>query len=180
MTRDMAIDLALENVAEISEVINALDADQVEWFAAKIDSHQRVVFFASGRSLLMSKAIAMRLMHLGIDAHVAGDVATPGIRNGDLLVVASARLGVAARSAMEKAASLSADLFVLTVDKAGAEAFAGESVLEIPVRTRIQTAQHAGSLFEQAVLVTGDAVCRLLQARRGVPTEFMDARHANV
>jgi 6-phospho-3-hexuloisomerase len=52
--------------------------------------------------------------------------------------------------------------------------------LHLPARTVVPTGQHAGSLFEQSLLVVGDALCRRVQAELGVPTSALDARHANL
>lgn len=38
----------------------------------------------------MLKAFAMRLMHIGLKVHVVGDVVTPALQKGDLLLLASA------------------------------------------------------------------------------------------
>lgn len=35
------------------------------------------------------KALCMRLMHLGFDAHVVGDMTTPHLGEGDLLIVSA-------------------------------------------------------------------------------------------
>jgi 6-phospho-3-hexuloisomerase len=37
----------------------------------------------------MMRAFAMRLMHIGFQVHVAGDVTTPAIRGGNLLIIGS-------------------------------------------------------------------------------------------
>jgi 6-phospho-3-hexuloisomerase len=43
----------------------------------------------SGRTGLMGKAFAMRLMHLGFRVHVVGDVTTPAITRKDVLIALS-------------------------------------------------------------------------------------------
>jgi len=40
--------------------------------------------------------------------------------------------------------------------------------------------QHAGSLFEQAILLLGDALAWHVQQRLGVADAQLDARHANL
>ena len=48
------------------------------------------VFVAgAGRSGLMGRAFAMRLMHLGFKAYVVGETVTPAVRQGDLLIAIS-------------------------------------------------------------------------------------------
>ena len=43
----------------------------------------------AGRSGLVAKAFAMRLMHLGFTAYVVGETITPAMRPKDLLVIFS-------------------------------------------------------------------------------------------
>ncbi|AWE41992.1 SIS domain-containing protein [Actinobaculum sp. 313] len=49
----------------------------------------RIFTSGAGRSGLMLTAFTNRLMHLGLSAHRVGDVTSPAIRVGDLLIVAS-------------------------------------------------------------------------------------------
>ena len=55
-----------------------------------------------------------------------------------------------------------------------------DEILCIPAKTKVPSDQHAGSLFEQSVLVIGDAVCWYLMQKTGVSTELMNKRHANL
>lgn len=43
----------------------------------------------SRREGLMMRALAMRLFHLGCDAHVVGDMTLPPVGKGDLLLVSA-------------------------------------------------------------------------------------------
>jgi Predicted sugar phosphate isomerase involved in capsule formation len=43
----------------------------------------------AGRSGLVAKAFAMRLMHLGMISYVVGETITPALQTGDLIVVLS-------------------------------------------------------------------------------------------
>lgn len=76
-------------VAELSEVINAIDLSQVAALIEALASAKRVILYGVGREGLMMKALAMRLFHMGLDAHVAGDMTTPPIGTGDLLLVSA-------------------------------------------------------------------------------------------
>ena len=50
----------------------------------------RTVFVAgSGRSGLAMRSFAMRLIHLGLSAHVVGETTTPRITDRDLLLIGS-------------------------------------------------------------------------------------------
>lgn len=170
---------AASALGEIEAVLTAVDEAELARLAAAIDAAPRVFFAGSGRSLLMTRAVAMRLMHIGLDVHIVGDTCTPAARDGDLVVVASARGG---RAALAVAAAARAAGAAVAAVSASAEAF-GDTVdllVRLPARTQVPSSQHAGSLFEQSLLVVGDALARSVQGARRVPSEALDARHANL
>ncbi len=141
-----------------------------------------------GRTGLIMRGFAMRLMHLGLAAHVVDDVTTPAIAPGDLLIVGSGSgrteslVGAAAR-----AQSLGARVALVT---AAAESPIGERaacVLHIAAPTPKNASQGAptsvqpmGSLFEQALGLLLDALIMQLMGEMGVDAAAMFARHANL
>ena len=62
---------------EIGAVIDAVPAGDVERLCSEIRAAGRIACYGVGREGLMMKALCMRLMHLGLDAHVVGDMTTP-------------------------------------------------------------------------------------------------------
>jgi len=71
------------------EVIDLIDDEQVEQMIKTIESSYSTFIVGSGRTGLMGKAFAMRLMHLGFRVHVVGDVTTPAITRKDVLIALS-------------------------------------------------------------------------------------------
>ena len=55
-----------------------------------------------------------------------------------------------------------------------------DAVIVLPSRTQVETQQHAGSLFEQSVLVVGDAIAAAIQEKKGIAADAMNYRHANL
>ena len=76
-------------VAELTDVINRIDPAQVDALVELLARANRVVLYGVGREGLMMKALSMRLFHLGLDAHVVGDMTTPPVGKGDVLVVSA-------------------------------------------------------------------------------------------
>ncbi len=76
-------------VERIRSVTNSLSEEEVENFLKEILSADRVFIMGAGRSGLVAKAFAMRLMHLGLHSYVVGETITPALKRGDLLVVFS-------------------------------------------------------------------------------------------
>src|SRR5215469_16398122 len=78
--------MARRALAEIEGVFNRLAPETTDRMCAAILSARRIACFGVGREGLMMKALCMRLMHLGLDAHVVGDMTTPPVARGDLLI----------------------------------------------------------------------------------------------
>jgi 6-phospho-3-hexuloisomerase len=160
-------------------------ADSINWRSAEaaatmLTSAERVYFTGTGRSGLAARAIAMRLMHIGLRSYVVGEVATPAITAGDLLVALSATGSGAVTALAVKARSNGAGILAVTADAHGELARAAHETLIIPARTRVASTQHAGSLFEQGCLIIGDALCSVIQRTLAVPDADLDSRHANL
>ena len=71
------------------EAIDKVDEAELEMMISKIMDASSVFIVGTGRSELIGKAFAMRLMHLGFKVHVVGDVTTPAIRDQDCLIAIS-------------------------------------------------------------------------------------------
>ena len=75
---------------EVSAVLSAVSSDQmsaaVQLFG---DRGRRWFFTGQGRSGLVAQMAAMRMMHVGFDAHAVGEATTPSIGADDGLVIFS-------------------------------------------------------------------------------------------
>jgi 6-phospho-3-hexuloisomerase len=80
---------AKEITTHALEVIEKIDEKQVSEMIDTIVDADCVFIVGTGRSELVGKAFAMRLMHLGFTVHVVGDVTTPAIKGDDCLVAIS-------------------------------------------------------------------------------------------
>ncbi|WP_371739931.1 6-phospho-3-hexuloisomerase [Frigoribacterium sp. VKM Ac-2836] len=190
---------ALELVAdEVDAAVSAvLDADaggddssdtsgQLDAFADLIDDAERVFVHGAGRSGLALRMTAMRLMHLGLEVHVVGEVTTPAIADGDVLLTASGSgttsgIVAAARTAVDAGARVAA----ITTAADSPLADLAEAVLVVPAadkqdRSGAASAQYAGGLFEQTVVLLGDAVFHALWKRSGADADELWPRHANL
>lgn len=175
--------------SELQDVFSALrhaDPAPFESALGLLTDADRVFVHGAGRSGLALRSTAMRLMHLGLTVHVVGEVTTPAIRPGDLLLVAS---GSGTTGGIVQAARTAADvgarvLAVSTTDASPLSEIA-DTTLVIPAATKTDrsgtaSAQYAGSLFEQAVGLVGDAVFHALWQRSGHSADDLWPRHANL
>ena len=169
-------------------ITSALDGNPAELdaFATALGDADRVFVHGAGRSGLALKMTAMRLMHLGLTVHVVGDVTTPAITSGDVLLTASGSGttgGVvrAAQSAVDAGASVAA----ITTATESPLAKLAAHVLVLPAADKLDrsgsaSAQYAGGLFEQAVVLVGDALFHSLWKQSGATADDIWPRHANL
>jgi 6-phospho-3-hexuloisomerase len=166
-------------LAEVSET--EIVAAQRKILAAK-----RVFVTGAGRSGLALKMAAMRLMHLGLDVHVAGEVTAPAIGSEDLLLVASGSGTTAgAVHAAQVALKAGAEVLALTAARESRLGQLAQLVIVIPAATKQDTsgaasAQYAGALFEQSVLLLTDAMFHAMWHQWGESAEELWKRHANL
>lgn len=178
---------AVDIVLELQRAASELDGEQEERLAESILASRRVFLAGAGRSGLMAKAFAMRLMHLGMDAYVVGETITPGISEGDLLVIGSGSGETRTLVAMaEKARGLRASVAVLTLSPESAIGRLSDLIVKLPGVSKEQSGddrasrQPMGSLFEQLLLVQFDAVILRLMEKLAQGTGTMFRQHANL
>jgi 6-phospho-3-hexuloisomerase len=178
-------------IGELREMLCKVDDSAVISFEARLMAAPRVFVAGAGRSGLVMRAFAIRLMHLGICVHVLGDATTPSLSSEDLLVVGSGSGETASlRESARKSRQLGASLVLLTIAAESSIARLSDLViiLDAPspkIEKALSSAGHAsvqppGSLFEQGMFLLLDVVIMHLAAARGVTAEQMFARHANL
>jgi 6-phospho-3-hexuloisomerase len=173
-------------VQEITDVVSRCDEGQIDDMTDAILGAGRVFVGGAGRSGLMMKALAMRLMHLGISAHVVGETITPGIEHGDLLIVGTGSGQTRTTlSLLEAASARGARTAAITAHPAAPVAMAADIVLELraPITSRgpwPPSVQPPGSLFEQSLLVICDGLVMRLMQRLGTTHDEMRARHTKL
>ena len=152
--------------ADVARVLKGVKGKELRAFEEIILESNRVFVTGLGRTGLMARGFAMRLMHLGRRVYHVGDVITPAIRKGDLLIICS-RTG---RSEVllhyvRIAKKAKAKVAVATTNRASPVAKKADAILTIddrPVmnarRRRDEPYLPLGSLFEQALLLVLDQV----------------------
>ena len=172
-------------LAELGAVVERLDPAGLERFVAALAAARRVVLHGVGREGLMMRALAMRLFHLGLDAHVLGDMTTPPVGAGDLLVVSAGPGWFASIEALAGTAKAAgAGVACVTAQPEGRVPRAADLVLHIPAQTMADdqgtSVLPMGSLFEGAQFVVFELVVLALRERVGETAESMRARHTNL
>lgn len=187
---DTEADHPLRTIAdELDSLTSRLVHDEAPAFERLADAlaeAPRIFVLASGRSGLALQMTAMRLMHLGLDVYVVGDATTPAIAEGDLLLTASGSGTTSSIvSAAEKARSVGARVATITTAADSPLAELASVSITVPAagkqdRSGHASAQYAGGLFEQSVVLLGDALFHALWHRSGVSADELWPRHANL
>jgi len=184
-TESYSLNLALI-LGELKQSLAAVSESEIETAQRKILAAKRVFVTGAGRSGLALRMAAMRLMHLGLDVHVAGEVTAPAIASGDLLLVASGSGTTAgAVHAAEVARKVGAEVLALTAARESKLAQLAQSLIVIPAATKqdlngTASAQYAGALFEQSVLLLTDTMFHAMWHGWGESAEELWKRHANL
>jgi 6-phospho-3-hexuloisomerase len=184
-TEDIVRNLSLVR-DEIAGVVAKIDEEQLARVAGPLGDASRVFVAGAGRSGLVLRMAAMRLMHLGMNVHIAGDTTTPAIASGDLLLVASGSgttSGVV--KSAETAAKAGARIAAFTTNADSPLAGLADAVVIIPAAQKTDhgssvTRQYSGSLFEQVLFVATEALFQSLWDNTDVPAEELWLRHANL
>ena len=171
---------------EISGVFQSVDPSQVAALVTELRLADRIFVTGAGRSGLVLKMAAMRLMHLGLTVHVVGEITAPAIRSGDLLLAASGSgttAGVV--KAAETAAAQGARIAAYTTNAGSPLAKAASAVVIIPAAQKTDhgsslSRQYSGSLFEQVLFATTEAVFQSLWDEDAATPEELWQRHANL
>jgi 6-phospho-3-hexuloisomerase len=179
--------MARRALGEIGAVTDRIDSGQIERLCGEIRSARRIACYGVGREGLMIKALCMRLMHLGLDAHVVGDMTTPALAGGDLLLVSAgpgwfstveALVGVAGEAGARTA--------VFTAQPGGRVPSRADLVVHLPAQTMADdragetSLLPMGSLYEAVQLVLYDLVSIILRDQLGETADEMRSRHTNL
>ncbi|CBT74885.1 6-phospho-3-hexuloisomerase [Glutamicibacter arilaitensis] len=172
--------------SEIEATVRGVKPQQVIELAAQLRAAPRVFVAGAGRSGLALRMAAMRLMHLGLAVHVAGDATTPAIAEGDLLLVASGSgttAGVVQN--VRTAQRVGARIAAITTDPSSPIGSAAHVLVEVPAAGKTDhgssiTRQYSGSLFEQALFLITEIVFHTLWSADDATAQQLWQRHANL
>jgi len=181
-----AIDAILQ---EMYRTLAGVSPEGLEDLTEAVLRADRIYVAGGGRSGLMARALAMRLMHLGLVTYVVGETTTPAIQGGDLLLACSASGETHVTVLVSQVArEAGARVFAITATPDSPMARQADQTIIIPAPSKRSgprpeaepSAQYGGSLFEQALLVLLDAVSAEIGRRLGRGPQDLASRHANL
>ena len=197
---------ALEAMREIASFIyraaDVIDPSEVEKFVDllidvyRANGRRIVLVMGAGRSGLVGRAFAMRLMHMGFHVYVLGDTIVPSVRKGDVVIAISGsgrtRLIV---TAAEAAKQVGATVVAITTYPDSPLGRLADLVVKVPGRAKTakmddyfarqilgvhEPLAPMGTLFEDTTMVFLDGVVYSLMRRLEISEDEMKKRHANI
>ena len=168
----------VEILGELADVFDRLDEESVEQFVGHLLRAKQVFLVASGRSRRMAQALTTRLIQLGLKAAMAGESTTSRAGRGDA-VIAISRSGrtPSVNAIAQRTRSEGAMILAITASRRTPLTRLASHVVYLSADGG---RQYGGSLFEQAVLLLGDAIAMDLQERAGLTDHAMDRTHTNL
>jgi 6-phospho-3-hexuloisomerase len=138
-----------------------------------------------GRMKCAVRAFVMRLMHMGLDAHVVYDTTCPNIGPGDLLIVNAACTTIGYK-VMQFAKKLGAKVVAITANPYSKAAKLCDFTVSLRGQVHggrdyeIPSIQPMAALFEQTIFVFEDIIIQLLMKKLNITAEQMAKRHTNL
>ncbi|MFP3219313.1 MAG: 6-phospho-3-hexuloisomerase [Acidilobus sp.] len=189
---------------EISEfalrAADAIDLSEVDKMVEVLinayRTKRKALVMGAGRSGLVGKAFAMRLLHLGFNSYVLGETIVPSVSSGDVAIAisGSGRTGLIVEAA-DAAKKVGTYVVAITTYPESPLGKIADLVVRIPGRSKISKMDDyfarqilglheplapLGTLFEDTAMLFLDGVIYYLMIKLNVTEEEMRSRHANV
>lgn len=186
----------IENyIKGLREALSAVNEKKTEDIADELIAAKRVFVFGAGRSGLVGKAFAMRLMHLGKEVFFIGETITPAVLPGDVVFLISGSGNTSSVVNILKAAQqkniktlgitscregiLYKEGKVVACINSDSCTAAGDYITMQILGVHRKVAP-LGTTFESSALVYLDSLIVLLMAKLDKSEDDLKARHANI
>lgn len=186
-----AIEEILSNIGSATEL---LDEDVTNEFMNVLTESKNVFVLGAGRSGLVAKAFAMRLVHLGISAYVVGETISPAIYKDDcILAISGSGETKTTVSAVDIAKNRGSKALALTSYPKSSLGKLADSVMLVKGRTKIDiddedyikrqidgnylSSTPLGTVFELTSLIFLDGLIAELMQKMGKTEEDLKYRH---
>nr|WP_279232995.1 SIS domain-containing protein [Fonticella tunisiensis] len=145
---------------------------------------KRIFVDVEGRSGLMGKGFAMRLMHLGYTVYSVGETITPAVDKGDIYFsISSSGESDNVVVNTKKAKNKDCHVIVVTSKEISTLAALAEKVLIVPGTTKgddgeqTKSVQLLSSLFDQSLHIVLDALCLMLSYKNNISNSEATSKH---
>lgn len=170
-----------------------IDDSQIEKAIDEILKAGKIFVLGVGHSGLIGKILAMKLAHLGFSSHVVGDVTTPPLREGDLLIAISQSGETSIiLTLVEKVKKLKGRILAVTSSPNSTLTKIAQISLIVPAKIEkvnfpvfalLGDEEHkntSGALFGMNLFALFYGLVCELAERTGQSPKEIDSRHANI
>ncbi len=167
-------------VEQVIQILKESDNKDVDEAVDIITSAKKIFVYGVGRSGLVAKAFAMRLVQLGLDVFFIGETITPIVENNDLVIIVS---NTGSTSSAIQTANIArrvgAKVICITGVPTSKLAHASSLVLCISERRNQHSGKYAplGTLFEVAAMIFLDGLVSVVMEKLGESEATMRKRH---
>ena len=178
-------ELARTVLQEHERVLMKINDKEVDMLLDAIAGANCIQVFGMGRMKAAVRAFVMRLMHMGLDAHVVYDTTCPNIGPGDLLIVNCACTTIG-YTVMKFAHELGAKVVAITANPNSKASGLCDFTVNLKGQVHggrayeIPSIQPMAALFEQTIFVFEDIIIQLLMKKLNITAEEMAKRHTNL
>ncbi len=176
MHRELVLD-------KITSILDATNPSYDERLTYMLDRAERIFVSGAGRSKLVGNFFAMRLVHSGYDVSVVGEIVTPSIKQGDLLIVISGSGETEQLIAFTKSAKkIGADVILISSKAESTIGDLSDGVFQIGSSELYGSVKGMpmGTVFELSTLIFLESTVSHIIHEKGIPEEQMRERHANL
>ncbi|MCD6416987.1 MAG: SIS domain-containing protein [Planctomycetes bacterium] len=172
----------------IADLLARMEESAADELIRAILGANRVFVSGKGRSGLVARCFAMRLMQMGFDAHVPGEATCPRIGAGDLMIAVSCS-GTTMTTVTFARISRDSAARVVAVTAAEDSALAqnADQLVLIPTSSenvksgyRYVIGPRNNTLFEETLLLYFDAVVDAILESEDIPEAALQRRHTNL
>jgi len=169
---------------KIKDILDNVSQEDVLKIKKLFFKSNRIFVYGAGRSGLVAKAFAIRLVHLGFQTFVIGETITAPVRKGDLvLIISGSGETLPAVMTAEIANNLNAYVVSITAKKKSEIAKYADITFFISSScNEVERKKFAplGTLFEASVWILLDGIIADLLDSKNESEESMRSRHATL
>jgi len=169
---------------KIKEILNKVSQQEIDKVKDLFFNANRIFVYGAGRSGLVAKAFAIRLVHLGFQTFVIGETISAPVQNGDLVVIVSGSgETIPAVMTAEIAHKLGAYVISITAKKTSEIAKFADVTLYIAstcYENKRKKYAPLATLFEASVWILFDGIIADLLNSKNETEEIMRSRHATL
>ncbi len=184
--------------SRIETIAKSIDKQQIASFIQAILEAKRIYVMGAGRSGLVAKSFAMRLMHTGFISYVVGETITPAVAEGDLFIAFSGSGNTkTVGDIAETAKGLGVKVALISSNPDSRIGKIADYVIEIETQRdpvtcdaheyeiRQMLGEHRsfaplGTIFETSSLIFSDAVISTIMTMRQIEESELKMRHTNI